>query len=77
MSKIKSSTDIGQVCFKVRIVIPGAVLHVLSASEPRVRTGPGPSILGVDWDVITDTEHGDAVGFIRWADVSAVTWRRA
>lgn len=76
MTLPKMATEIGFDCWKVRVVVSGARLHVLSRTEPRVHSN-GDSITGVDWEPVEATEHGDSVGFIRWRDVSAITWRRA
>jgi hypothetical protein len=63
--------------WKVRIWMRGAgILHVLSKIEPRVSYVDG-TILTVEIDYITDTEHGDTVGFIDWTEVGALTWRYA
>jgi hypothetical protein len=76
MTKAKTGKQIGLECFKVRIAVSGAVLHILSTTEPVVHCDGG-SIASVDWEPIDGTEHGDTVGFVRWADVSAITWRKA
>ena len=51
-------------------------MHVLSKIEPVVYYSEG-IISSVEIDYITDTEHGDTVGFIDWKEVSALTWRYA
>jgi hypothetical protein len=56
---------------KVRVVIPGAVLHLASRTEPVVR-GDGA---GVDADWLDDHRYGDTLGLIDWGTVAAVTWR--
>jgi hypothetical protein len=76
MSKAKTAAELGIEGFKVRVVVHGALLHVLSATEPVV-THAGGIVQHVQWAPIEGTEHGDTIGFIRWADVTAVTWRKA
>ena len=74
MPRAKTEAEIGMAGWKVRVVVGGAILHVFSKTEPVVR-GSGTLIDAVEWTVVEGTEYGDTVGFIRWADVSAVTWR--
>lgn len=80
MPRVKTHQDLGvppeQECFKVRIAILGCVLHVLSVTEPDV-IEEGGVIVDVKMRLIVGTSAGDTIGFIRWADVSAVTWRKA
>tara|TARA_B100001105_G_scaffold236652_1_gene212595 strand:+ start:2835 stop:3005 length:171 start_codon:yes stop_codon:yes gene_type:complete len=52
------------------------MLHFLAKTEPVV-VRDGAALMDVRMDCITDTEHGDALGFIDWTSVSAVTWRYA
>lgn len=77
MTRPKTAVEIGVPCWKVRVVFGTATLHVLSSTEPELVQAEDGSLVGVVWEPILDTEHGDTPGFIRWADVSAVTWRRA
>jgi hypothetical protein len=55
--------------YKVRVVLPGAILHLASKDEPR-KNHDG-------WDAawIDDHRYGDTIGFIDWGAVVAVTWR--
>jgi hypothetical protein len=55
--------------WKIRVVLPGAILHLASWNEPQM--------LGefVAADLIEDHEYGDTVGRIDWREVVAVTWR--
>lgn len=62
--------------WKVRVQFPGGAVHVLSRTAPMVRR-VGTQVLDVDWDLVTDTEHGDTVGYIRWSEVIGISWRRA
>lgn len=63
-------------CWKVRVVLHGAVLHVLSKSEPVVLFDNG-HLAGVQMDLVRRTGRGDDVGYIDWSAVVAVTWRTA
>lgn len=55
--------------YKVRIVLPGAILHLASKDEPRNT----PNGWCADW--IDDHRYGDTVGFINWTQLTAITWR--
>ncbi len=78
MSKAKRANELNSIpCWKVRIYLKGAgILHVLSKNEPIIKRENG-RIKNANIEYITDTEHGDTVGFIDWNEVSAVTWRYA
>ena len=78
MSKPKRAND-SNLCahWKVRIWIKGCgILHVISKTEPIV-SSCASGVESVALDYITDTEHGDTVGYIDWREVGAVTWRYA
>jgi hypothetical protein len=62
--------------WKVRVVFQGALLHLVSRTEPVVRT-TGGKVTDVAMSPIEGTEHGDTLGFVDWSAVVAVTWRRA
>jgi hypothetical protein len=72
----KNAVDMGVEAFKVRVVVGGATLHLLSAIEPVVNVS-NAAVVDVRWMLIDGTEHGDTVGFIRWSEVTAITWRWA
>jgi hypothetical protein len=55
--------------YKVRVVLPGALLHLASKGEPAKTTD------GWQADWIEDHRYGDTLGFIDWSSVSAVTRR--
>lgn len=55
--------------YKVRVVLPGAILHLASKDEPTET----PAGWHADW--INDHRYGDTAGFIAWDQVTAVTWR--
>jgi hypothetical protein len=59
--------------WKVRVVLHGALLHVVSSTEPRV-IEHGGELVGVDW---SPTDEGDVPGYVDWSAVRAITWRRA
>lgn len=60
--------------FKIRVVIPGALLHLASWGEPEIRYSHG-QIDDVFADWISDPEYGDTIGRINWHSVAAITWR--
>ena len=78
MPNAKRANDINAVaCWKVRICVRRCgIVHVLSRTEPEV-THVDDKITDVALNIITDTEHGDTVGFIDWSEVGAITWRFA
>ena len=77
MTKPSNATERGLAPhWKVRVVLPGAILHLCSRTEPRMRISAG-RFAHVAMDLVTDTEHGDTMGFIDWSAVVAVTWRFA
>jgi hypothetical protein len=60
--------------YKVRVVLPGAILHLASWTEPTL----APEVRGplvADW--INDRAYGDTIGFVDWSQLVAVTWRYA
>lgn len=59
--------------WKVRVALPGAVLHFVSSTEPKVTHSDSGVLAGIDW---TPTAAGDIPGFIEWSAVIAVTWRQ-
>jgi hypothetical protein len=63
--------------YKVRVVLPGVCLHLASKDEPKIRRhyDGGGGHWDADW--IDDPRYGDTVGFIDWASVVAITWRRS
>ena len=62
--------------WKVRIGMPGGIIHVASSTRPVVRF-EGGRIAGVDLEIIPDTEYGDTIGFLQWETVTALTWRKS
>jgi hypothetical protein len=57
--------------YKVRVVLPGALLHLASWTEPVCKVTS--SHVEADW--IDDADYGDTIGRIDWGSVLAVTWR--
>jgi hypothetical protein len=62
--------------YKVRVVIPGAVLHLAARTEPEVKVDGYGALQHVkaDW-YVNDPGYGDTAGYIDWTAVRAVTWR--
>jgi hypothetical protein len=63
--------------YRVRVSLGGALLHVLSATEPVLMRSVTGDVADVAWTPIEGTDHGDTVGYIRWSEVTAITWRKA
>jgi hypothetical protein len=70
--------------YKVRVVLPGVVLHLASWTKPKLireaLTGPGfiqlyGGIDDVEADWIDDPQYGDTIGWIDWPKVRGITWR--
>ena len=59
--------------YKVRVVLPGAILHLASATEPQVKVVGAQLRIEAEW--IVESDYGDAIGWIDWDKVAAVTWR--
>lgn len=77
MPKPISASERGLPAFwKIRLTIPGSLIHLASRTEPVLRFENGRPV-GMDANLIEGTDQGDTVGFIDWAAVAAVTWRIA
>lgn len=62
--------------FKVRVVIPGALLHLASWTEPKILGSEATDVIDwIDASWISDPAYGDTLGFIDWSLVKAVTYR--
>lgn len=60
---------------RVRVVFPGAIIHLAARQVPRVVTDDHGQVVGVTADWIIDPRYGDAPVHIDWLTVCAVTWR--
>ena len=67
----------GREHYKVRIVLHGAIIHLASSDEPSLVFDPWQTgaLKAVEADWLNDPELGDALGWIDWPAVRAVTWR--
>lgn len=62
--------------YKVRVVLPGALIHLASTTEPEVKLERFTErISNVTADWLQTPECGDTVGYIDWPEVTAITWR--
>lgn len=62
--------------YKVTIGVGPTRIYVLSKIEPVI-TRNDDGIMHVELDVISGTEHGDTIGFIRWPAITSISWRKA
>ena len=61
--------------WRVRVCLPGSIVHLTSLSEPVVQMRDG-RVHSVDMELVTTTpESGDTIGFIDWPAVVGLTWR--
>jgi hypothetical protein len=60
--------------WKVRLTMPGSIIHLLSRSRPRVVIIDG-RVHNCEMDLIQDTDEGDTLGFVHWPSVIGVAWR--
>ena len=61
--------------WKVRVGLPGGLIHLVSSSKPSVRMREG-RVAEVNMTLVTGPpDGGDEIGFIDWPQVLAVTWR--
>ena len=58
--------------FRVRMCLPGSIIHLTSSTEPIVHMRDGR--IG-DVAMELATERGDTIGCIDWPAVVALTWR--
>lgn len=61
--------------YKVRVVLPGATLHLASRNVPQRSWLVGTGEAEVDADWIEDPRCGDTLGYIDWSQVIGLTWR--
>ena len=57
------------------MVVPNALLHLASRMEPELIFDSDGLIHLVVAEWIRDAAYGDTPGFIRWPEVTAITWR--
>lgn len=60
--------------WKVRVSLPGALIHLASRTEPTAKT-EGGRLIDVVAEWLDDPEQGDTLGFIDWTQANALTWR--
>jgi hypothetical protein len=58
--------------YKVQVVLPNALLHLASWTEPKIDQDLTTRVAG-DW--IDDHQHRDSTGLINWEAITAITWR--
>jgi len=77
MTKSITATEQGlEPHWKIRVVLPGALLHLASRTEPDVIVDDYVNkIEFVDGDWIADHAYGDTIGYLNWTQAIAVTWR--
>jgi len=74
MTKRITTDDADSHHWKVRVVFPGAIVHLASSTKPEVEhLDDGGRYVWADW--LDDPECGDSVGWIDWSQAIAVTWR--
>ena len=76
MPKAMKASELGlEPHWKVRVVVPGALLHLASRTAPDLifQHDGRLSLVVADW--ITDGEYGDTPGFVHWSEATAITWR--
>ena len=54
-------------CYRVRILLPGGTIHLVTLAEPRLEEGV-PVL-----DIVPG--YGDTLGLIKWDRVDAISWR--
>ena len=58
--------------YKVQVVLPNALLHLASWTEPKIDQDLTTRVAG-DW--IDDPQYRDSIGLINWEAITAITWR--
>lgn len=62
--------------YRVRVVVPGALLHLACRTEPRLIRDSLGRLQSVEAAWINgEPDKGDTIGLIRWSEVTAITWR--
>jgi hypothetical protein len=69
------SKEPGSALWRVRVCLPGSIIHLTSLTEPVVHMRDG-RIASADMELVTTApESGDTIGFIDWPVVVGLTWR--
>jgi hypothetical protein len=58
--------------YRVRVVLPKALRHLASRTEPKIDQDLTTRVEG-DW--IDDHHYRDSMGLINWEAITAITWR--
>jgi hypothetical protein len=67
--------DHGPALWRVRVCLPGSIIHLTSLTEPVIHMRDG-RIGDVRMELVTTApDSGDTIGFIDWSVVIALTWR--
>ena len=75
MPKKETAEEPGPPLWRVRVCLPGSIVHLTSRTEPDPYMFNG-RIHSVTMELVTDTPgSGDTIGFIDWPAVVALTWR--
>jgi hypothetical protein len=69
MTKSISASEQGLLHYRVRVVLPNALLHLSSWTEPKIDQDLTRRVAG-DW--IDDHPYRETIGLINW---EAITWR--
>ena len=73
MTKPISASEQGlKPCYRVRVVLPHALRHLASWTEPKIDQDLTTRVEG-DW--IDDPQCRDTIGLINWEAITAITWR--
>lgn len=58
--------------YRVRVVLPNALLDLASWTEPKIDQDLTTRVEG---DRIDDHQYRDSIGLINWEAITAITWR--
>ena len=73
MTKPISASQLGlKPYYRVRVVLPHALPHLASWTEPKIDQDLTTRVEG-DW--IDDPQYRDTIGLINWEAITAITWR--
>jgi hypothetical protein len=61
--------------YRIRVCLPGSMIHLASATEPVLERDGSGRIAGCELTPLVGAGFGDAVGFIDWRAALAITWR--